>query len=136
MYTRRKVLLSTAAAAMLPWMLPRAKAESGLPFPFFDAHAHLRSENRTRYPRVATPPAAGAPPGPPNGGSRGETPEVDRVLRWMDECGVAGGAAVQHRATYGYDNSYILDSADLHPDRLVPVTVLNAEDPATPDLVR
>jgi predicted TIM-barrel fold metal-dependent hydrolase len=136
MYTRRRVLLSTAAAAVLSWELPRVKAQSALPFKFFDAHAHLRSEDRTHYPRVATPPAAGAPPGAPNGGAQGETPEVDRVLRWMDENGVAGGAAVQHRATYGYDNRYILDSSDLHPDRLAPVTVLNAEDPATPDKVR
>lgn len=135
MYTRRKALLSAASATLLPWLLPEAQAGADLPFKFFDAHAHLRSEDRTRYPRVATPPAAGGPPGPPNGGAQGETPEVDRVLHWMDQNGVAGAAAVQHRATYGYDNSYILDSTDLHPDRLVPVTVLNAEDPATPDKV-
>jgi predicted TIM-barrel fold metal-dependent hydrolase len=136
LYTRRRVLLSTAAAAVLTWAPPRTKAQTRLPFKFFDAHAHLRSEDRIRYPRVATPPAAGAPPGSPNGGAQGEAPEVDRVLHWMDENGVAGGAAVQHRATYGYDNRYILDSTDLHPDRLVPVTVLDAEDPATPDKVR
>lgn len=136
MFTRRKVLLGSMAATLLPLRFPTARAGSGLPFKLFDAHAHLRSEDRTRYPRVATPPAAGGPPGPPNGGAHGETPEVDRVLHWMDENGVAGGAAVQHRATYGFDNSYILDSTDRHPDRLVPVTVLNAEDPATPDVVR
>jgi predicted TIM-barrel fold metal-dependent hydrolase len=135
MYTRRKVVLATAAATLLPWISPKAQAQSGLPFRLFDAHAHLRSDDRTRYPRAA-PPAAGAPPGPPNGGAQGETPEVDRVLRWMDENGVAGGAAVQHRASYGYDNSYILDSSDRHPDRLVPVTVLDAQDPATPEKVR
>jgi L-fuconolactonase len=136
MYTRRKVLLATAAATLLPWRGNKTEAQSGLPFRFFDAHAHLRSEDLVRYPRAAAPPAAGAPPGPPNGGAQGETPEVDRVLHWMDENGVAGGAAVQHRASYGYDNHYILDSSDRHPDRLVPVTVLDAEDPATPEQVR
>jgi L-fuconolactonase len=89
-----------------------------------------------RYPRAIAPPAGGAPPAPPNGGAPGPTPEVDRVLRWMDENGVAGGAAVKHRASYGYDNSYILDSSDRQPDHLAPVTVLDAEDPATPATVR
>jgi predicted TIM-barrel fold metal-dependent hydrolase len=135
MITRRELLLSTTAVALLPWHA-RAQIGSGLPFKLFDAHAHLRSEDQSRYPRVVNPPGSGAPPGPPNGGSNGETPQVDHVLHWMDESGVAGAAAVQHRATYGYDNSYILDSADLHPDRLAPVTVLNAEDPATPALIR
>lgn len=134
MITRREVLLASAAATLLPWHA-RAESGSGLPFKLFDAHAHLRSEDRSRYPHLVNPPQAGGPPGPPNGGANGETPEVERVLRWMDKCGVAAAAAVQHRATYGYDNSYILDSSDLHPERLAPVTVLNAEDPATPALI-
>jgi predicted TIM-barrel fold metal-dependent hydrolase len=135
MITRRVAILSSAAATLLPWHA-EARAGSGLPFKLFDAHAHLRSEDQSRYPRVVNPPGAASPSGPPNGGANSETPQVDRVLRWMDECGVAAGAAVQHRATYGYDNSYILECSDLHPDRLAPVTVLNAEDPATPALIR
>jgi L-fuconolactonase len=134
--TRRKIILGSMAAAFLPSSLRKANADSGLGFKLFDAHAHLRSEDRARYPRVAAAPVAPGSPGPPNGGTQGETPEVDRLLHWMDDNGVAGAAAVQHRATYGYDNSYILDSADHHQDRLVPVTVLNAEDPDTPALVR
>jgi len=141
MNTRRQFLLSSAAALTLdPLSIPVAFAAPGPNFKLFDAHAHLKSEDLQRYARVVGQPApAGAPPGAgpalPVGSEISPTPEVDRVLRWMDENGVAAGAAVQHRGTYGYDNSYILDSADLHPDRLKPVVVLNAEDPKTPDLM-
>jgi len=133
-------LLSSAAVTLLPWALGRGRAATGLSFKLFDGHAHLRSEDRLSYPRVAgtpsggggPPPAAGPPPPP---AAAGDTPDVDRVLRWMNENGVAGAAAVQHRGTYGYDNRYILNSADQHPDRLAPVAVLNAEDPQTPALI-
>jgi predicted TIM-barrel fold metal-dependent hydrolase len=109
------------------------RSGSGLPFKLFDAHAHLKSDDLQRYPRapIAPPGPGPAPPQPTS-----ETPEVVRVLRWMDQSGVAGGAAVQHRGTYGYDNRYILDSTDQYRERLVPVVVLNAEDPKTPEAVR
>jgi L-fuconolactonase len=64
-----------------------------------------------------------------------ETPEINAVLGWMTENGVEAIAAVQKKGTYGFDNSYILDSADLHKDRVVPVVVLNGEDVNTDDLV-
>jgi predicted TIM-barrel fold metal-dependent hydrolase len=54
----------------------------------------------------------------------------------MDASGIEGGAAVQHRGTYGYDNSYILDSSEARKDRFVPVVVLDAQDAKTPALVR
>jgi L-fuconolactonase len=53
----------------------------------------------------------------------------------MEEQGVEGAAAVQKRFTYGYDNSYIVDSTDRYHDRLVPVVVLDAEDDKTPALL-
>jgi L-fuconolactonase len=134
MFTRRALLLGSAAAiAVKPLAALAKRSGSGLSFKLFDAHAHLKSDDLQRYPRAPmAPPAAGpAPPQPTS-----ETPEVVRVLRWMDQSGVAGGAAVQHRGTYGYDNRYILDSTDQYRERLVPVVVLNAEDPKTPDTVR
>jgi predicted TIM-barrel fold metal-dependent hydrolase len=73
---------------------------------------------------------------PPASAPTGETPEVVRVLRWMDQNGVAGGAAVQHRGTYGVDNRYLLDSTDQYRHRLVPIVGLDAEDPSTPDMLR
>jgi predicted TIM-barrel fold metal-dependent hydrolase len=133
MLTRRSWLASALALTVSPWQAQARHSGSGLPFPLFDAHAHLKSEDIARYPRAPAAPAAGATPSPPPGG---EVPEVVRVLRWMDQNGVGGGAAVQHRDTYGVDNRYLLDSTDQYRHRLVPVVALDAEDPATPDTVR
>jgi L-fuconolactonase len=133
MLTRRNWLLSALALAAHPLAALGRSSGSGLPFKLFDAHAHLKSDDLQHYPRVpAAPPGPGpAPPVP-----TGETPEVVRLLRWMDHSGVEGAAAVQHRGTYGYDNRYILDSTDQYRARLVPVVVLDAQDPKTPATVR
>jgi L-fuconolactonase len=133
MLTRRTWLVAASAMAIQPLAAWARANGSGLPFPLFDAHAHLKSDDVHHYPRV---PAPAPMPGPPPPQPTSETPEVVRVLRWMDQNGVAAGAAVQHRSTYGVDNRYLLDSTDQYRTRLVPVVVLDAEDPKTPDLVR
>ena len=133
MLTRRSALACALASVANPLSALARATGSGLPFKLFDAHAHLKSDDLTHYPRV--PPAPPGPgPAPPVPTS--ETPEVVRVLRWMDQMGVEGAAAVQHRGTYGYDNRYILDSADQYLGRLVPVVVLDPMDPQTPAMVR
>jgi L-fuconolactonase len=133
MLTRRRWLASVVAMATTPLPAWARRGGSGLSFPLFDAHAHLKSEDLLHYPR-----APGGPqlPGPPPPQPTGELPEVVRVLRWMDQNGVAGGAAVQHRGTYGVDNRYLLDSTDQYRHRLVPVVVLDAEDAGTPQMIR
>jgi predicted TIM-barrel fold metal-dependent hydrolase len=132
MLTRRRWVASALALMAAP-VSAWARRGSGLSFPLFDAHAHLKSDDRVRYPRA---PAAPPLPGPPPPQPTGETPEVVRVLRWMDQNGVDSGAAVQHRGTYGTDNRYLLDSTDQYRHRLVPIVVLDAEDPDTPAAVR
>lgn len=133
MLSRRTWLAAVSAMAVSPLAVWARANGSGLPFPLFDAHAHLKSDDLHRYPRApALPPTPGPKPPQPTS----ETPEVVRVLRWMDQNGVGAGAAVQHRGTYGVDNRYLLDSTDQYRTRLVPVVVLDAEDPGTPDLVR
>jgi predicted TIM-barrel fold metal-dependent hydrolase len=112
----------------------------------FDAHAHLVADDQTRYPRNPMQRAADAPYRPPGvigrpGGHHGphpinEVPDVSRMLDWMREENVDGGVAVQKRMVYRYDNSYILDSSDAHPDFFFAVVILDAEDSATPDTVR
>ncbi|HEV7986130.1 MAG TPA: amidohydrolase family protein [Steroidobacteraceae bacterium] len=133
MLTRRRWLASAFAMATIPGAAWARRRGSGLSFPLFDAHAHLESGDLVHYPRAPSPPPL---PGPPPPQPTGELPEVVRVLRWMDQNGVAGGAAMQRRGAYGLDNRYLLDSTDQYRERLVPVVVLDAEDPNTPGTVR
>lgn len=112
----------------------------------FDSHAHLVADDQARYPRNPMQRAADAPYRPPGvigrpGGHHGpnpinEVPDVAPMLRWMQEENVDGAVAVQKRMIYRYDNSYILDSSDAHPEVFSAVVILDAEDPATPDTVR
>jgi L-fuconolactonase len=112
----------------------------------FDAHAHLVADDQTAYPRKPMQRAANAPPRLPGvigtpGGHHGptpinEVPDVSRMLVWMKEENVDGAVAVQKRMVYRYDNSYILDSSDRHPEIFSAVVILDAEDAGTAPLVR
>lgn len=112
----------------------------------FDSHAHLVADDQSRYPRNPMKRSPNAPPRLPGviglpGGAHGpnpinEVPDVARMLPWMQEAGVEGAVAVQKRMIYRYDNSYILDSSDAYPEIFSAVVILDAEDAATPELVR
>ncbi len=112
----------------------------------FDSHAHLVADDQQKYPRKPMKRAADAPARAPGvigipGGHHGpnpihEVPDTSRMLRWMADCNVDGIVAVQKRMIYRYDNSYILDSSDAHPEQMLAVVILDAEDQETPDLVR
>ncbi len=112
----------------------------------FDSHAHLVADDQAAYPRNPMQRAANAPPRLPGvigkpGGHHGpipinEVPDVSRMLVWMKEENIDGAVAVQKRMIYRYDNSYILDSSDKHPQTFSAVVILDAEDPGTAPLVR
>lgn len=112
----------------------------------FDSHAHLVADDQVRYTRNPMQRSPDAPYRPPGvigrpGGHHGpepinEVPDASRMLRWMQEENVDGAVAVQKRMIYRYDNSYILDSSDAHPDVFSAVVILDAEDPETPAKVR
>jgi len=116
------------------------------PVLLFDAHAHLVADDQTRYPRNPMQRAADAPRRAPGtvghpGGHHGpvpinEVPDVSRMLPWMQKAHVVGAVAVQKRMVYRYDNSYILDSSDAHPETFSAVVILDGEDPHTPATVR
>lgn len=95
----------------------------------FDTHAHLVTADQARYP-----------PAPMHGALRPvdvTSPfDVDELIARMDETAVAQACAVQRGHIYGYDNSYILDSARRFPERLTPVVMLAAFDPGTPAKLR
>lgn len=95
----------------------------------FDTHAHLISGDPDRYP-----------PAPMHGTLRaidmGPPFDADELLARMDEAGVTRACAVQRGHVYGYDNSYVLDSARRFPDRLTPVVMLHAATDDTASTLR
>jgi L-fuconolactonase len=95
----------------------------------FDSHAHLISADRERYP-----------PAPLSGTLRaGEFDDpvtVERLLGLMDAQGVTRALAVQRAHVYGFNNAYVLDAAECHPNRIKAMCMLNALDPSAQSLVR
>ncbi len=58
------------------------------------------------------------------------TPE--RNFELWDASRVTGGCGVQYNTVYKSDNSYVLDVAERHADRIAPVVMLNPAAPDTP----
>jgi predicted TIM-barrel fold metal-dependent hydrolase len=115
--TRRTALaggLGLAATALVA----RAQSASEI----IDIHAHIRSDDRTRYPPLQS--VAGRP-------DRGQT--VEQLLAEMDAAGVAKAAVVQLASFYGADDSYLADSMAKAPRRLTGVCSV---DVLTPDAAR
>jgi predicted TIM-barrel fold metal-dependent hydrolase len=57
---------------------------------------------------------------------------VEDLIRALDAGGVDHACVVQRATLYGYDNRYALDAAAAFPRRLVPIVVLDAQDPDSP----
>lgn len=94
--------------------------------PLFDTHAHLISDDWEKYPPRALRPDLPVPR------RTDYTVTMDALIGMMDAHGVPRACCVQRGHLYGYDNSYIIDAAARHPDRLLPVVILDTQDPATP----
>nr|WP_166179943.1 amidohydrolase family protein [Altererythrobacter segetis] len=95
-----------------------------------DTHAHLIADDWDTY--RARPFTADLPvPERPD-----FTVTAEALLKLMDRHGVDHACLVQRGHVYGYDNSYILDSARRFPDRFHPIVILDTQDPATPDAYR
>jgi predicted TIM-barrel fold metal-dependent hydrolase len=93
-----------------------------------DAHAHLVTDDPAypaRPPRGADGPAAGAEP-----------MTAERLLTALRDNGMGGAVAVQRAHVYGYDNSYVVDSASRHPGRLAAMCVIDAQAPDAARTVR
>ena len=95
--------------------------------PLFDTHAHLISDDWNRYqPRSLRADL-------PTPRRTDYTVTAEALIGMMDEHDVATACVVQRGHLYGYDNSYIIDSARRFPERLLPVVILDTQDPATPE---
>ena len=95
----------------------------------FDTHAHVLSADLERYPYSRLRGGAKAPVSP-------LLFPVEELVRAMDAGGVAHACIVQRATIYGYDNSYALDAAAAYSGRFVPIVVLDAQDPASPALLK
>ena len=89
----------------------------------FDAHAHILTDDIAAYP-----------PAPISGNLRAGVLDAPmtaaRLLDEMNRHGVQRAALVQRAHVYGYDNSYVVDTAARHPDRFTAICVIdsNAHD--------
>lgn len=79
-----------------------------------DSHCHILASDTDAYPR--------APLGGHQSVWASERPvTAEQLLQRMDNTGIAQAVLVQATTAYGYDNSYVLDSAARWPDRFVAV---------------
>jgi predicted TIM-barrel fold metal-dependent hydrolase len=95
-----------------------------------DTHAHLIADDWETYRARPFTPDLPVPERP------AFTVTAEALLALMDRHGVDHACLVQRGHVYGYDNSYILDSARRFPARLHPVVILDTQDPATADTYR
>ena len=79
--------------------------DAAIPRFIFDAHVHIFSEDRERFPVHTIP---GAPPAPAG--------SADRLIAEMDRAGVARALLVQ-TPWYGEDNRYFIESMRRFPGR-------------------
>jgi len=114
----------------------------------YDSHAHLVSNDLVKYPRTAPfrskpgedanlPPGSAGRPGGMHGPD-GFTvrPSAEEMHVWMAEEGVEGIAAVQKGMIYGTDNSYIVDAADIFPDEMRAIIIVDPQAEETPQMIR
>ncbi len=83
-----------------------------------DAHPHIYSADRARYPTVDDPWEPGEP-----------AAAGDLKLK-MDEAGVGRAVFIQTSTVYGHDNRYIMDSSLAHSEWAAGVVTLSPDDPS------
>ena len=85
-----------------------------------DTHTHVVSSDKSKHP---LDPSA-------SGWSTEVSNDVEDLINEMDAAGVACATLVQPNGTYGLDNTYQCESANLYAPRTVSVGIL---DPAADD---
>jgi predicted TIM-barrel fold metal-dependent hydrolase len=89
---------------------------------YVDIHPHVISDDESRYPPA------------PLFGRRSDWSQerpctVETLIAAMDEAGVDKAAVVHSSTTYGFDNSYVVDSCNRYPGRLVAVGSVDVLEP-------
>ncbi len=123
---------------------------SEVTFPIYDSHAHLISNDLDRYPQQPVvldfkKIPKGSPFGPGvigfPGGLHGPNPinlkpTAEQLHSWMQEENVIGIAAVQKGLIYRTDNSYIVDAANLFPEEMSAVIIVDPMEEKTLPMIR
>lgn len=92
----------------------------------FDTHAHLISDDWNAHPPRPLAPSLPVPQ------RTDYSVTAETLVRMMDQHDVAVSCVVQRGHLYGYDNSYIIEAGRSFPGRLLPIVILDTQDPATP----
>lgn len=100
----------------------------------YDTHSHFFSNDVARYPIDTTGAHEGAAVLRNRIMTTPSTPE--NILQLWAANHVEGGVGVQYNSAYKTDNSYLLDSASAHPERIAAVVILDARKPDTPAKLR
>jgi predicted TIM-barrel fold metal-dependent hydrolase len=121
--------LSSAAAATvagLTWLPDRAAANNSAARPplIIDCHAHLYSEDESRYPPIPNPYR------PPLGEGT-----IAHLRREMNAAGVQLATAVQTSTFYEWDNRFIADTCKANPTAFAGVCTLSPDDPRSATLL-
>lgn len=95
-----------------------------------DTHAHLIADDWETYRARPFTPDLPVPERP------SATVTAEHLIALMDRHDVDHACLVQRGHVYGYDNSYILDSARKFPERFHPVVILDTQDPGAAEAYR
>ena len=128
----RRTLLGTGLVAAGVAAMPRGALAHVIepPFKLFDTHAHFYTNDVDTYPFDARTARYGPEIMVAKAMRFPQTPK--EVFAFWDENGIERGAGVQYSSTYRFNNSYLLDIAKEHPDRITPVVILDPLAPETP----
>jgi predicted TIM-barrel fold metal-dependent hydrolase len=131
MMDRRLFIGSGIAAAGIAALSSAALGHVIKPaYKLYDTHGHFYTNDVDKYPFSSRTSRYGPEVMVAKAMRFPQTPK--EVFAFWDECGIAKGAGVQYSSTYRFDNSYLLDISAEHPDRIVPVVILDPVDAETP----
>ncbi len=130
MLKRRTLLKSALAAAAVGTLPPRTLAQLAGDLKIFDCHGHFYTNDTEAYPFDARSARYGPERMIAKAMANPMTPEA--VFRFWDQAGIERGLGVQYSSTYYTDNSYLLDISAQHPERIIPIVILDATAEATP----
>jgi predicted TIM-barrel fold metal-dependent hydrolase len=125
--TRRELLQSSAAAiAGLSRMNSAAAQKPRDEYPWIDAHSHIWTRDVDQYPLAPGKTVADLDPA---------SFTIEELLDVAHKNGVGKVVLIGHSQFYLWDNSYLLDTAKLHPDTFRIVAMIDNMAPHPDDLM-